>query len=78
MKEPIVLETTQNHATITDNGICPTLTASMGTGGGYVPMIVFRKSRRATSKDDYETWLRTEVANTLNTFDGGGVREQQR
>ena len=35
-------------------------------------MIVFRKSRRATSKDDYETWLRTEVANTLNTFDGGG------
>lgn len=33
MSEPIVLETTQNHASITNNGICPTLTASMGTGG---------------------------------------------
>ena len=40
MSEPIILESTQNHATVTDNGICPTLTASMGTGGGYVPMIV--------------------------------------
>lgn len=40
MNEPIVLESNQNHATITDNGICPTLPASMGMGGGYVPMIV--------------------------------------
>lgn len=40
MKQPIVLESNQNHATITDNGICPTLPASMGMGGGYVPMIV--------------------------------------
>ena len=38
--EPIVLESNQNHATITDNGICSTLPASMGMGGGYVPMIV--------------------------------------
>lgn len=40
MKQPIVLESNQNHATITDNGIFPTLPASMGMGGGYVPMIV--------------------------------------
>lgn len=40
--EPIVLESNQNHATITDNGICPTLPASMGAGGGYVPMIVVK------------------------------------
>ena len=40
MKEPIVLESNQNHATITDSGICPSLSASMGMGGGYVPMIV--------------------------------------
>ena len=40
MKRPIVLESNQNHATITDSGICPTLSASMGMGGGYVPMIV--------------------------------------
>ena len=40
MKQPIVLESNQNHATITDSGICPTLSASMGMGGGYIPMIV--------------------------------------
>lgn len=40
MKQPIVLESNQNHATITDSGICPTLPASMGMGGGYVPMVV--------------------------------------
>ena len=40
MNEPTVLESTQNHATITNSGICPTLTAQMGCGGGYVPMVV--------------------------------------
>ena len=38
--EPIVLESNQNHATITQTGICSTLPASMGMGGGYTPMIV--------------------------------------
>lgn len=35
----MVLESNQVHATVTQNGICPTLPASMGLGGGYVPMI---------------------------------------
>lgn len=39
-KEPILLESNQNHATISDSGICTTLSASMGCGGGYIPMIV--------------------------------------
>jgi len=39
-EEPILLESNQNHATITQDGICTTLSASMGLGGGYVPMIV--------------------------------------
>ena len=29
----IVLESTQDHASAKDTDICPTLTASMGTGG---------------------------------------------
>ena len=37
--EPILLESNQNHATIQTNGVCTTLSASMGMGGGYVPMI---------------------------------------
>lgn len=43
--EPTVLESNQAHATITNTGICPTLPASMGMGGGYVPMITERKLR---------------------------------
>lgn len=36
----IVLESNQNHATISETEICPTLSASMGMGGGYIPMII--------------------------------------
>ena len=36
---PYVLESNQNHATISNNGVSTTLPASMGEGGGYVPMI---------------------------------------
>ena len=57
---------------IKEDGICQSLTGRMGTGGGNVPLILFVKSRRAQSKDDYETWVKGNVANTLNTFDGGG------
>ena len=39
MKQIVLLESNQNHATITSNGICTTLPASMGLGGGYVPMV---------------------------------------
>lgn len=38
--EVLVLESNQNHATVKDTEVCPTLSASMGLGGGYVPMIV--------------------------------------
>ena len=50
MSEPIVLESNQNHATITDSGICPTLSASMGMGGGYVPMILQTKDNENTNR----------------------------
>ena len=35
---------------------------------------VFVKKRHAMFSADYETWEECEVANTLNTFDGGGTR----
>lgn len=41
--QPVVLESNQVHATTTQTGICPTLPASMGMGGGYIPMITDRK-----------------------------------
>ena len=41
--QPIVLESNQVHATVSQTGICPTLPASMGLGGGYIPMVTDRK-----------------------------------
>ena len=38
--EPILLATNQNDAEISQTGICNTLPAAMGMGGGYIPMIV--------------------------------------
>jgi len=37
--QPLVLESNQNHATISNNGVSTTLPASMGEGGGYIPMV---------------------------------------
>ena len=37
--EPYLLESNQNHATVTNNSAYPTLPASMGMCGGYVPMV---------------------------------------
>lgn len=38
-EEPILMATNQNDAEISQTGICNTLPASAGMGGGYVPMI---------------------------------------
>lgn len=37
---PTILESNQNHATAKDTEVVNALPASMGMGGGYVPMIV--------------------------------------
>jgi DNA (cytosine-5)-methyltransferase 1 len=55
------------------------LRASGGTHGGgsenlVVDAVPFRKSRRAQSVDDHETWVADGTANTLNGFDVGDVR----
>ena len=40
--------------------------------GGDRHAVAYRKSRRAQSKDDYETWVKGEQSNTLNCFDDAG------
>jgi len=37
--QPLILESNQEHAMVRTDGITPTLPASMGMGGGYVPMV---------------------------------------
>ena len=41
---------------------------------GVVQPVAFRKSARAQSSDDAETWVDDGVANTVNTFDVGDAR----
>lgn len=58
--------------------VCQTVTSRWGTGGGNVPIalgpIPYRKSKRAQSADDDETWVDGEVSNTINLFDQGDIR----
>ena len=42
-------------------------------GGGLVP-VPFRKSKRACSTTDNETWVEADASNTLNNFDLGDTR----
>ena len=62
--EPILLESNQNHATVQTDGVSTTLPASMGEGGGYVPMVV-------EGCDVYNHELTGEVAATVTAACGG-------
>ena len=41
---------------------------------GFNMIATYRKSRRAQSTTDHESWVEDDVANTINTFDIGDVR----
>ena len=50
--EPIIVGLTQKHATISKDGIVPTLTSAMGLGGGHVPMHNYDyRARKLTPKE---------------------------
>jgi len=76
MMKLIAYETHPADSRINEMGeTCQTVTSRWGTGGGNVPLVqAFRKSRRAQSVDDYETWVDDGKANTINTFDLGDIR----
>lgn len=61
----IVLESNQNHATAKDTEVCNALPASMGMGGGYVPMVI------SYGFDSYNQAIEKEVAQPLRSHDGG-------
>jgi len=50
------------------------LTLATGNGQTLFQPQAFRKSARAQSSDDAETWVDDGVANTVNTFDVGDTR----
>lgn len=64
--QPIVLESNQVNATVTQNGICPTLPASMGLGGGYVPMITDHPADRPVVFENHAQDARYKEAPTCS------------
>ena len=64
--QPMVLESSQVHATVTQNGICPTLPASMGLGGGYVPMITDHPADRPVVFENHAQDARYKEAPTCS------------
>ena len=64
--QPIVLESNQVHATVTQNGVCPTLPASMGLGGGYVPMITDHPADRPVVFENHAQDARYKEAPTCS------------
>jgi DNA (cytosine-5)-methyltransferase 1 len=52
----------------------PLLKGSPTGGGRPLPAIAFRKSKRACSTTDDESWVPADASNTLNNFDLGDTR----
>lgn len=73
--QPVVLESNQVHATASQTGICPTLPASMGLGGGYVPMVTDRSeampervTRYGIGNGQAHAYVSKEKSGTLDTM----------
>jgi DNA (cytosine-5)-methyltransferase 1 len=58
--EPIVIGGMQKNQSVKTDGVCTTLTSSMGTGGGYTPMIVASRGRNPQNPSDRTPGADTE------------------
>lgn len=63
--ENIVIGGMQEHQSIKDDGVCTTLTSSMGSGGVYVPMVV--EDKKTIIYDDYNSNI-PENQNCIGTL----------
>lgn len=65
-EQPVVLESNQVHATVSQTGICPTLPASMGLGGGYVPMVTDHPADKPIVFENHAQDARYKEASTCS------------
>ena len=73
-EENILLGGMQGHQSIKKDGICTTLTSSMGTGGGYVPMVSRKYGVFDTDKSKHQAgsvYDKNGLSPTLDTMQGG-------
>lgn len=60
-RQPMIIENViiggmQENQAVKKDGICTTLTSSMGTGGGYVPMMIEKQPYRIRKLTPKECW----------------------
>lgn len=60
-----------------DDGLSHPITRGSALGIPSPPAVCFRKSKRAQSDQDDETWVESDSTNTLNRFDTGDTRATQ-
>ena len=73
-EENVSLGGIQEHQSIKKDGICTTLTSSMGSGGGYVPMVSRKYGVFDTDKSKHQAgsvYDENGLAPTLDTMQGG-------
>lgn len=74
----IIVGGEQKHQGVKFDNICTTLTSSMGTGGGYVPMVVWKEKEMIlghldeNSNQRYVVYDKDDVSPTLQTVMGTG------
>jgi DNA (cytosine-5)-methyltransferase 1 len=84
MSDYIIIGSTQKHAAISKDGIVPTLTSAMGTGGGHVPMMANNlRIRKLTPKEcfrlmgvkdeDYEKIAKNQSDSSLYHLAGDSI-----
>lgn len=76
--QPVGYRWQNDREGLVEDGTAPACRASTGSSGFHemnhpviAQPVAFRKSRRAQSVNDHETWVAAEQANTLNQFDTG-------
>ena len=73
-EENVILGGMQKHQSIKKDGICTTLTSSMGTGGGYVPMVSRKYGVFDTDKSKHQAgsvYDENGISPTIDTMQGG-------
>ena len=81
-ENPVLRGGEQAHQSVKSDGVCTALCASMGMGGGYIPMIVENKIRQIGNLAEKEGGRRNPscgrvydtggISPALNTMQGGG------
>lgn len=70
-----LIEMTSTKNTIIEDGICPTLTARMGTGGNQVNAVLIPEGPAAFQNTGHGWWNETSTATAVRTPAGGGGME---